>query len=255
MMPPPYEHNYLLQFCQIQQNIKSVASSVALSISSCTANGKHKACEYNLELISSPLPENSTSKTSSRNDTGVFITASKTETGLYDYNTTLVVFLSELLKLIISAVLYTYKQENKPNIFSAIVINYNLLLLYFIPSLLYCFYNNLAFINLSHYDPTSYYILLQFRVVITAFIFQFLFKRKLATIQWISLGILTMGCMIKNFDAATIISKVITLFTIISICLVVIAVAMYFKNPVNNVLPTTVHDIKDRKSLLDEIVD
>ncbi|XP_050665050.1 UDP-galactose transporter senju [Leptidea sinapis] len=317
---------------------------------------------------------------------GVFITASKTETGLYDYNTTLVVFLSELLKLIISAVLYTYKQENKPNIFSAIVINYNLLLLYFIPSLLYCFYNNLAFINLSHYDPTSYYILLQFRVVITAFIFQFLFKRKLATIQWISLGILTMGCMIKNFDAATIISKgdtdvwgqifniyflsinfqnfcsclagtyneyllktkgsnvdiflqnvfmyldsiicnffmlmfkgelvtifqdfrqigdtfvilitvnsaivgivtsfflknlnsilktyasaleliitavvcyilfniVITLFTIISICLVVIAVAMYFKNPVNNVLPTTVHDIKDRKSLLDEIVD
>lgn len=41
---------------------------------------------------------------------GVFITASKTENGIYDYNTTLVVFLSELLKLIISAALYTYKQ-------------------------------------------------------------------------------------------------------------------------------------------------
>ncbi|XP_045515147.1 UDP-galactose transporter senju [Pieris brassicae] len=138
---------------------------------------------------------------------GVFITASKTENGIYDYNTTLVVFLSELLKLFISAALYTYKRGDKPNIFKAISNNYNLLLQYFIPSLLYCFYNNLAFINLSHYDPTSYYILLQFRVVLTAFIFQFLFKKKLAFIQWISLGILTLGCMLKNFDAATITSK------------------------------------------------
>ncbi|XP_045447312.1 UDP-galactose transporter senju [Melitaea cinxia] len=135
---------------------------------------------------------------------GVFITASKTENGIYDYNTTLVVFLSELLKLLISGVLYTYKKENEPNIFRAVINKYSLLLYYFIPSLLYCFYNNLAFINLSHYDPTSYYILLQFRVVITALIFQFLFQKNLTCIQWISLGILTFGCMIKNFDATAI---------------------------------------------------
>ncbi|CAH0702386.1 unnamed protein product [Spodoptera exigua] len=138
---------------------------------------------------------------------GVFVTASKTENGDYDYNTTLVVFLSELLKLVASAFLYTYKKENKPHLFKAIVMNYELLLMYFIPSLLYCFYNNLAFINLSHYDPTSYYILLQFRVVLTALLFQFLFKKKLAFMQWISLGILTLGCMIKNFDAASIQSR------------------------------------------------
>ncbi|KAH9631224.1 hypothetical protein HF086_005995 [Spodoptera exigua] len=151
---------------------------------------------------------------------GVFVTASKTENGDYDYNTTLVVFLSELLKLVASAFLYTYKKDvctkknkpyavyiNKPHLFKAIVMNYELLLMYFIPSLLYCFYNNLAFINLSHYDPTSYYILLQFRVVLTALLFQFLFKKKLAFMQWISLGILTLGCMIKNFDAASIQSR------------------------------------------------
>ncbi|CAK1540564.1 unnamed protein product [Leptosia nina] len=279
---------------------------------------------------------------------GVFITASKTENGIYDYNTTLVVFLSELLKLVISSLLYTLKQGDKPHIFKAIVINYNLLLQYFIPSLLYCFYNNLAFINLSHYDPTSYYILLQFRVVLTAFIFQFLFKKKLAFIQWISLGILTIGCMIKNFDAATITSKgdnvdlwsqifniyflsinfqnfcsclageigtvfqdfqslgdvfvilitinsaivgivtsfflknlnsilktyasaleliitavvcyilfkiVITFYTIVSICLVVISVAMYFKNPVNNVNVDTERSRRDKAPLLDVAVE
>lgn len=138
---------------------------------------------------------------------GVFVTASKTENGGYDYNTTLVVFLSELLKLCASAVLYTCKRENKPHIVKAIAINYKLLLLYFIPSLLYCFYNNLAFINLSHYDPTSYYILLQFRVVLTALLFQFLFKKKLTYFQWVSLAILTLGCIIKNFDAASTQSK------------------------------------------------
>ncbi|XP_041988374.1 UDP-galactose transporter senju [Aricia agestis] len=138
---------------------------------------------------------------------GVFITASKTENGAYDYNTTLVVFLTELLKLFISAALYTIKRESKPNIFRAIIINRKLLLLYFIPSLLYCFYNNLAFINLSHYDPTTYYILLQFRVVLTALIFQVLFKRQLTFIQWVSLGILTFGCMVKNFDATSVKSQ------------------------------------------------
>ncbi|XP_038214868.1 UDP-galactose transporter senju [Zerene cesonia] len=317
---------------------------------------------------------------------GVFITASKTENGVYDYNTTLVVFLSELLKLVISATLYTLKRENKPHLFKAIARDYNLLLLYFIPSLLYCFYNNLAFINLSHYDPTSYYILLQFRVVLTAILFQFLFQKRLAFVQWISLGILTVGCMIKNFDAASVKSKgdtdlwsqifsiyflsinfqnfcsclagtyneyllktkgsnvdiflqnvfmymdslicnffilmckgevstifqdlqslgdifvilitvnsaivgivtsfflknlnsilktyasaleliitavvcyilfkiVITAYTIISICLVVISVAMYFRNPVNNVNVATEKDTRDLKPLLDVVVD
>ncbi|RVE55125.1 hypothetical protein evm_000023 [Chilo suppressalis] len=191
---------------------------------------------------------------------GVFVTASKTENGGYDYNTTLVVFLSELLKLILSAILYTIKKENKPHVLKAIVINYKLLLLYFVPSLLYCFYNNLAFINLSHYDPTSYYVLLQFRVVLTAILFQYLFKKKLSFIQWISLAILTTGCIIKNFDAARTTvpsdsdsnawSQIFNIYFLsinfqnfcsclaVSIGLVSIAVAMYFKNPVNNTTPT-----------------
>ncbi|XP_047992480.1 UDP-galactose transporter senju isoform X2 [Leguminivora glycinivorella] len=138
---------------------------------------------------------------------GVFVTASKNAHGGYSYNTTLVVFLTELLKLVASATLYSYRRNDKPHIFRAVALNYKLLLLYFIPSLLYCFYNNLAFVNLSHYDPTSYYILLQFRVVLTAILFQCLFQRKLTLMQWVSLGILTLGCILKNFDAASVQSK------------------------------------------------
>lgn len=54
----------------------------------------------------------------------------------------------------------------------AIAKDRTVLLLYLVPSALYCFYNNLAFVNLSAFDPTTYYLLLQFRVVITGVLFQ-----------------------------------------------------------------------------------
>ncbi len=43
---------------------------------------------------------------------------------------------------------------------------------YMIPALLYCLYNNLAFVNLKAYGPTSYWLLLQFRVVTTGVVYQ-----------------------------------------------------------------------------------
>jgi hypothetical protein len=46
------------------------------------------------------------------------------------------------------------------------------MMLYFIPAFLYCLYNNLAFVSLSAFDPTTYYLLLQFRVVVTGIVFQ-----------------------------------------------------------------------------------
>jgi len=72
--------------------------------------------------------------------------------------------------------------------------------MYFVPAFLYCLYNNLAFVNLSAFDPTTYYLLLQFRVVVTGIIFQILFRKKLSTKQWLSLVLLTAGCMIKQID-------------------------------------------------------
>ena len=54
------------------------------------------------------------------------------------------------------------------NIFFCFIV----LLLYIVPAFMYCLYNNLAFVNLANYDPTTYYLLLQFRVVVTGVIFQ-----------------------------------------------------------------------------------
>ncbi|XP_012054894.1 PREDICTED: CMP-sialic acid transporter 4 [Atta cephalotes] len=129
---------------------------------------------------------------------GILVTWSQ-RSGRYEYNIVAVVLMTEVLKLVISTTLYckdnsilTLLQETKKN--------KKVLLLYMIPALLYCLYNNLAFVNLARFDPTTYYILLQLRVVLTGIIFQVIFNKKLSAMQWFSLVILTVGCMVKHFD-------------------------------------------------------
>ena len=76
--------------------------------------------------------------------------------------------------------------------------NPRLFLLYFIPSGLYCIYNNLAFVSLVNFDPTTYYILLQLRMVVTGIMYECVFNRKLTRWQWVSLFLITIGCLVKN---------------------------------------------------------
>lgn len=132
---------------------------------------------------------------------GIFITASKEKSKGYSYNTTTAVLLSEFLKMIAASALFT-KETSLMNLFSSVVKHIRVMLLYFVPALMYCLYNNLAFTNLASYDPTTYYLLLQFRVVVTGVIFQIIFKKKLSRKQWLSLFILTFGCIIKQLDAS-----------------------------------------------------
>ncbi|CAL1527615.1 unnamed protein product [Lymnaea stagnalis] len=128
---------------------------------------------------------------------GILVTASKSKDNSYSYNTVTVVLLTEVLKLVAAAVLFI-KDKSCQCFFEDLFKHRKVLSLYFIPAALYCLYNNLQFVNLSAYDPTTYYLLLQFRVVVTGVIFQLIFKKQLSRIQWASLFILTLGCVIKE---------------------------------------------------------
>ncbi|XP_056634307.1 UDP-galactose transporter senju [Diorhabda sublineata] len=130
---------------------------------------------------------------------GILVTASQQSDNNYNYNIVTVVLLTEVLKLMVSSLLYC-RENSATNLVTEIVTNKNVLILYFIPAFLYCLYNNLAFWNLSSFDPTTYYLLLQLRVVITGILFQVIFKKILSRTQWISLLILTLGCMMKQIN-------------------------------------------------------
>lgn len=130
---------------------------------------------------------------------GILVTATKDKDNKYPYNPTTLVLLSEVLKLCTAAVLYV-KDDGLTAMLSNSVKYAKVLALYLVPAFLYCLYNNLAFVNLQSYDPTSYFLLLQFRVVVTGVVFQVIFKKQLSKTQWFSLILLTFGCIIKQLN-------------------------------------------------------
>ncbi|KAH8392318.1 hypothetical protein KR215_006021, partial [Drosophila sulfurigaster] len=130
---------------------------------------------------------------------GIFVTASQESNNSYSYNTVTVVLLTEILKLIVSACLYC-RENNLQSLLHDVHKDRKVLALYMVPAFLYCLYNNLAFVNLATFDPTTYYLLLQLRVVVTGVLFQIIFKKYLSRRQWISLLLLTLGCMLKQVD-------------------------------------------------------
>ncbi|KAL4238861.1 hypothetical protein ACF0H5_003568 [Mactra antiquata] len=129
---------------------------------------------------------------------GILVTASKTKSNTYSYNTVTVVLLTECIKLVTAVCIYL-KEKSVSSFISEFASNKETLLYYFVPAGLYCFYNNLQFENLANYDPTTYYLLLQFRVVVTGVVFQIVFQKHLSRIQWMSLVFLTFGCIVKEY--------------------------------------------------------
>ncbi|XP_060532605.1 UDP-galactose transporter senju isoform X2 [Cylas formicarius] len=130
---------------------------------------------------------------------GILVTASQEANNKYDYNIVTVVLLTEALKLIISSILYCHKHRPL-QLINELFEHWKVLLLYMVPAFLYCLYNNLSFINLSSFDPTTYYLLLQLRVVVTGILFQVIFNKYLSRKQWLSLVILTAGCMLQQMN-------------------------------------------------------
>lgn len=128
---------------------------------------------------------------------GILVTATKDKHNRYSYNTTTVVLLSEFIKLV-TVFGFQLRTITLGEFVQHVRANTKVLLLYVVPSFLYCLYNNLAFVNLANYDPTTYYLLLQFRVVVTGVIFQVLFAKQLGGRQWLSLLLLTFGCIVKQ---------------------------------------------------------
>ncbi|KAJ7383962.1 hypothetical protein OS493_024651 [Desmophyllum pertusum] len=102
---------------------------------------------------------------------GILVTATKDKDNHYPYNTVTVVLLTEFVKLLV-AVGLQLRTSTLGEFVEHVRSNIKVMLLYVVPSFMYCLYNNLAFVNLANYDPTTYYLLLQFRVVVTGVIFQ-----------------------------------------------------------------------------------
>jgi len=74
-----------------------------------------------------------------------------------------------------------------------------LLLRYALPAAAYVLYDNLTFLNLRFFDPVTYSILMQLRLVATALMWSGMLGQRIPAPQWLALGLITAGCVVKEF--------------------------------------------------------
>lgn len=129
--------------------------------------------------------------------------SNNSENSKYDYNYTTVVLMTEFLKLSFTSAVLLHKFKI-PDLIRQIKENLAILFIYTIPAGLYVAYNNLAFISLKNFTPATYLLLLNLRTVIIGVIYQIFFRKKLSSIQWLSLIVLTFSCILKQIDVSKI---------------------------------------------------
>ena len=92
-------------------------------------------------------------------------------------NATSVVVLTELAKLGLALALYRYYDGTWLQLGRGTVAAWRLLLKYTVPAGLYAVYNNLMYINLTNFDPGTYTLMMQLRILFTGLLYQALFSR------------------------------------------------------------------------------
>ena len=71
-----------------------------------------------------------------------------------------------------------------------------------VPSILYVIQNNLLYFALSHLDAATYLVGYQLKILTTAIFSTLMLGRVLTTVQWISLGLLTIGVSLAQLHAS-----------------------------------------------------
>ncbi len=82
-----------------------------------------------------------------------------------------------VLKLFLAVGLYLTQDGTVAQLMRLFRTHFKLFTLYLIPSGLYALYDILAYVNLAIFDPPTYFLLLQFRLVITGLLHQKVFSK------------------------------------------------------------------------------
>ncbi len=132
---------------------------------------------------------------------GQLVQLSKRDDGTLPYNPVLMVFLADSLKLVFSSSVLTIQSGGSvPRAASDVAAATRLAPLYMVPAGLYAVYNVLTYENMKMLDATTYFLLLQGRVVVTAVVARVLLGKRLSTAQWLCLVVLTFGCILSQMD-------------------------------------------------------
>ncbi|CAL9067365.1 unnamed protein product, partial [Musa banksii] len=122
---------------------------------------------------------------------GILTTLSQSH-GKYKYDYATVPFLAEVFKLVVSS-FFLWKECQASSSAPRMTTDWKSVRLFPIPSIIYLVHNNVQFATLTYVDPSTYQIMGNLKIVTTGILFRFFLRRKLSTLQWMAIVLLTVG--------------------------------------------------------------
>ena len=128
----------------------------------------------------------------------IFTEASKLESGAYPYNTFVLLFAAEVLKLLTASTMLAFEHASRKSKVS--FISMHGFWRYSIPAFCYFVSNNCMFYIIQHLGATTFQIMNNLKVLSTAVFMQIFLGRRLTWMQWKALMILTIGSMVTQLS-------------------------------------------------------
>jgi drug/metabolite transporter (DMT)-like permease len=118
----------------------------------------------------------------------------------YPFEIVTVVLMMELVKLILTIGFHCYANKTTDVIgeIRKWGDEWRVGMYFIVPAGIYTIYNWLLYLNLVFFDPVSYRVLINMRILFSGLLVQILFKKRLGAIKWAALGLLALGCAINQ---------------------------------------------------------
>jgi UDP-sugar transporter A1/2/3 len=139
----------------------------------------------------------------------LLIKSAKDETGAYPFDIVTVVLMMELYKIILTMSFHCYMAGTTDVVGQAQAIagEWRAGIWFAVPAFIYTLYNWLLYLNLVYFDPVSYRVLINMRILFSGLLVTFCFGKRLGTVKWLALVLLAFGCAVNqigdNFELKT----------------------------------------------------
>jgi drug/metabolite transporter (DMT)-like permease len=124
----------------------------------------------------------------------------------YAYEIVGVVLLTELTKFVLSLINYLFITGHEyPTHYEAVsqaLARWSMGIYFAVPAFIYTVYNSLFFLNLVFFDPVSYRVLINMRILWSGILFQIFFSKKLGFKKWVALVLLMLGCVVNQLGSS-----------------------------------------------------
>lgn len=110
------------------------------------------------------------------------------------------VIVQSCLKLCVATGMFRAHDGTLSELVKSIRQNLPCLALYAFPAVMYAVYDVLGYVNIRKFGAAKYYVLVEFRMVLTAFAYQVIFQKKLGRYKWISVLLVFTGCIVRAIE-------------------------------------------------------